>query len=248
MSLMIRTMSVGIILIFLFTGCALLDRFFVEEEEKGAAELMSDGVAKLEKGDYEGSTEAFQKVKDRYPYSKYAVTAELKMADSLYKQEDYESAFDAYREFERLHPKNKDVPYVIYQQGMCFFQRITTIDRDQSHTLKAREEFERLVRRFPRDAYADMARKNLRKCLIYLAEYELYVGNFYFKMGKYRTALERYENIIKNYPDMGQYHMALDYIRQCKEKLSEETPSPKEEKKTSLSSKLKKLIPFIKKD
>jgi len=58
----------------------------------------------------------------------------------------------------------------------------------------------------------------------------------------------RYENVIKNYPDMGQYHVALEYIRRCKEELSEETSPPKEEKKTSISGKLRKLIPFIKKD
>jgi outer membrane protein assembly factor BamD len=247
LGLIVRYMSVGIISVFLFAGCALIDRFLGEKEEKNSAELMSEGVAKLDKGDYEGSTEAFQKVKDRYPYSKYAITAELKMADSLYKQEEFEQAFDAYREFERLHPKNKDIPYVIYQEGMCFFRRITTIDRDQSHTLKAKEEFERLVRRFPRDDYANRARKNIRKCLIYLAEYELYVGYYYFKMGKYRTAMDRYENVIKNYPDMGQYHVALEYIRRCKEELSEELP-PKKEKKTKISRKLRELIPFLKKD
>jgi len=252
LGLIIRTISVGLILLFLFSGCALLDplldQFFGEEEEKGSSELMSEGISKLEKGDYEGSTEAFQKVKDRYPYSKYAITAELKMADSLYKQKDFEQAYDAYKEFERLHPKNKDIPYVIYQEGMCFFRRITTIDRDQSNTLKAKEEFERLVRRFPREDYANKARKNLRKCIIYLAEYELYVGHHYFKMGKYRTAIGRYENVIKNYPDMGQYHVALDYIRQCKEKLSEEPPPKEDEKKAKKSSKLRRLIPFLKKD
>jgi len=236
------------ILVFLLAGCALFDRFFGEEEEKSPAELMSEGSAKLEKGDYEASTEAFQKIKDRYPYSKFAVEAELKMADSLYKREEFDQAYDAYKEFERLHPKNKDIPYVIYQEGMCFFRQITTIDRDQSFTLKAKEEFERVVGRFPKGDYANRARKNIRKCLIYLAEYELYVGHYYFKMGKYGTAKDRYENIIKNYPDMGQYNVALEYIRLCKEKLSEETPPPKKEKKTNISGKLRKLIPFLKKD
>ena len=88
--------------------------------------------------------------------------------------------------------------------------------------LKAKEEFERLVRRFPRDDYANRARKSIRRCLISLAEYELYVGHYYFKMGKYRAAMDRYSYIIKNYPDLGQYNEALEYIRICKENLMEE--------------------------
>ncbi|MGD2127307.1 MAG: outer membrane protein assembly factor BamD, partial [Desulfobacteraceae bacterium] len=70
--------------------------------------------------------------------------------------------------------------------------------------------------------YANRARRNIRKCLIFLAEYELYVGHFYFKKGKYRAALGRYTYIIEHYPDMGQYHEAIEYISKCKQKLAEE--------------------------
>jgi len=211
---------------FLLGGCAsgrsLWDRFFGEEEDRTAAELMSEGTERMERGSYEAAAEAFQKLKERYPYSQYAILAELKMADALYKKKEYDAAFDAYDEFERLHPKNKDISYVIYQKGMCHFKQITTIDRDQTHTLKANEEFERLVKRFPREEYAHKARRNIRKCLIYLAEHELYVGHYYYKKGNYQAAMERYTSIIKSYPDMGQYNEALDYISRCKEKLSRE--------------------------
>ena len=33
------------------------------------------------------ASEAFQNIKDRYPYSKFAVAAEIKIADTLYKRE-----------------------------------------------------------------------------------------------------------------------------------------------------------------
>jgi len=237
-----RYVFAGMMVVLLLGGCSLRDRFRGEKEEKGPSELMSEGMKNLEIGNYEGATEAFQQLKDRYPYSKYAIMAELKMADGLYKREKFDEAYDAYDEFERLHPKNKDIPHVIYQKGMCNFRQITTIDRDQTFTLKAKEEFERLVRRFPKDEYADRARKNIRKCLIYLAEHELYVGHFYYKMGKYRTAMNRYTYLVQNYPDMGQYHEALEYLSKCKEKLNEEKPA--EEEKEEKPSILRKLWPF----
>ena len=183
---------------------------------------MSEGLEALEKGYYESAKEAFQKVKDRYPYSPFAVTAELKMADSLYKSERFDEAFEAYSEFERLHPKNPDIPYVIFQRGMSHFSKMKSIDRDQSSTVKAREEFERLVKKFPTNEYADSARLKLRKCYIYLAEYELYVGHFYFRNKNYRAAMGRYRYILENYPDLGQYHEALEYLAKCQEKIAEE--------------------------
>jgi len=197
------------------------DYLFGGGEEMNPAELMARGMEKMDKGQYKAAVESFQMIKDRYPYSKYAVLAELRMADALYRTEEYDAAFEAYDEFEKLHPKHKHIPYVIYQKGMCHFRQMRSNDREQSHTLRAKEEFERLIRRFPRDDYAHLARKNIRKCLIFLAEYELNVGHFYFKMGKYKAALARYDYIIKNYPDMGQYSEALEYISRCKQKLAE---------------------------
>ena len=214
-------LTASFIVIFL-SGCALWNRLFLsEEEEKTPAQLVSEGMDFMERRRYEAATEVFQKVKDRYPYSKFAVQAELKMADALYKRKLYDEALDAYSEFERLHPKNRDIPYVIYQRGMCHFSQVRTIDRDQLHTLWAVEEFERLVKKSPKSVYANKARRKIRECYIYLAEYELYVGHFYFKMKKYLAAMGRYEYLLQNYPDFGQYQEAIEYLSKCKEKLAE---------------------------
>jgi len=209
--------------VFLLGGCSVWTDLFGSDKEATPAELMDKGMSNLEKGRYEAATEAFQMVKDRYPYSKYAALAELKMADALFKKKEYEAAYEAYTEFERLHPKHKEAPYVLYQKGLCHFSQMSTIDRDQSHTLQAKEDFEGLIRRFPRSDYAKMARLNIRQCLIYLAEYELYVGHYYFKMGKYQSAMVRFANIIERYPDMGQYHEAMEYISKCKDKIAQES-------------------------
>jgi outer membrane protein assembly factor BamD len=211
----------GIFLLLLLPGCAMLERFFGEDREKSPAELMSEGMENFERGRYTAATEAFQNIKDRYPYSKYAIAAELKLADTFYKKELYEEAFDAYNDFERLHPNHPSIPYVIYQKGMCYFSQVSTIDRDQSNTYRAKGEFERLVKKQPMNEYANRARRKIRECYISLAEYELYVGHFYYKMKKYRTAMGRYRYLLENYPDLGQYREALEYMRKCKEKLAE---------------------------
>ena len=124
------------VLIFLLSGCSLFG-IGGKKPEKSPEELMNQGMSEFEDGDYTYAVEAFQKLKDRYPYSKLAIQAELKMADALFKKKEFEEALEAYVEFEKLHPKNKSIPYVIYQQGMCNFLRISTIDRDQTSTKNA---------------------------------------------------------------------------------------------------------------
>jgi len=206
---------------FLLIGCSLFG-IGGDKPEKSPEELMNQGMSEFRDGDYKDAVEAFQKLKDRYPYSKLAIQAELKMADALFKRKEFEEAVEAYKEFERLHPKNKSIPYVIYQQGMGYFLRMSTIDRDQTSTKNALKEFERLRKEFPTNLFSLQARRNIRKCHIALAEYEFYVGYFYFKSGHYLAALRRFEYLITHYPDLGQYGKAFIYIDRCKEKLAEE--------------------------
>ncbi|MBN2062528.1 MAG: outer membrane protein assembly factor BamD [Deltaproteobacteria bacterium] len=222
-----RFIFLGIFLLFLSNGCALYDQFFGKgETEMLPEELMSEGMKDVDSGNYKNAIEKFQEVKDRYPYSRYAIEAELKVGDAYFKKGDYDSAYNAYDEYERMHPRDKNIPYAIYQKGMSHFRQIESIDREQTHTLSAKDEFERLIKRFPKDPHANKARRNIRECLIFLAEYELYVGRFYFRKGKYKAAMDRFLYLIMNYPDMGQYHHALEYISLCKERLSETVDNP----------------------
>jgi outer membrane protein assembly factor BamD len=218
-NLIIGYIIIGSALVFLFQGCA--SNRAQDMNELTPENLLAIGIERLEDKSYNSAVTAFQAIKDRYPYSKAVITAELKMAEAHYIRRDFDSAFDVYDDFERLHPKDENIPYVMYRKGMCYFQQIETIDRDQTPTHRAKEEFERLVKRYPKHEYADKARAKIRQCLVYLAEYELYVGDFYFKTKRYTPALERFTYIIKNYPDMGQYHQALEYISKCKAKLAE---------------------------
>jgi outer membrane protein assembly factor BamD len=210
--------------ILLLSGCSLFG-LGGKKGEKSPEELMSEGTSAFEDGDYTKAATAFKDLKDRYPYSTLAVQAELGLADALFRKNEFEAALEAYREFETLHPKNKSIPYVIYQQGMCHFVRMNPIDRDQTSTRDALKEFERLQREFPTDPFSLMAQRRIRRCLINLAEYELYVGHFYFKTGRYQAALRRFEYLITHYPDYGQYEEALAYMARCKEKLAEQGAS-----------------------
>jgi outer membrane protein assembly factor BamD len=211
------------LVVFVLQGCSLFDWMFSKEkEEKSPAELMSEGMENYESGYNESALEAFRELKDKYPYSPYAITAEIRIADALFRKTLYDEAFEAYSEFERLHPKNPEIPYVIYQKGMCHFDQVTTIDRDQSHTLVAKEEFERLLKKYPSAEYARMARIKIRECYIFLSRYELYVARFYFKKKNYRAAMGRYQYILENYPDLGQYEEAVEYLSRCRQKLEEQ--------------------------
>jgi outer membrane protein assembly factor BamD len=219
-NLILKYILIGIFSISLLGGCSISEWFSKKDEKNTVADLMEYGEELFDNKRYAESGLVFQAIKDRYPYSGYAAIAEVRLADGHFERKEYEDAYIVYDDFERLHPKNERIPYVMYRKGMCDFEQITAMDREQSHAIRARREFQRLIRRFPEDIYAIKAKKHLRQALLYLTEYELSVGHFYFRMGEYEAALNRYTNLIKHYPDTGFYHEALEYISKCNEKIN----------------------------
>lgn len=212
-----RFILLGLIAMFAFSGCA----WFQTEEEKTAPELINDGMEQYNDKDYRDAIASFEKLKDWYPFSQYAILAELKIGDAHYHLEEYEDAIAAYEDFESLHPRNEAIPYVIYQIGLSYFERIDTVDRDQSTAQKALETFERLRKQFPKDPYAIKAEQNIKKSQKSLAGHDLYVGLFYYKSKHYKAALQRFKSVLTKYPDVGVHQKALQYIIQVEDKIKE---------------------------
>ncbi len=208
----------------LAAGCSL---FRSKEKEVDSVEvLLQTGTTAYEKGNYKAALEAFEQLKDWYPFSKHVTLAELKIGDSFYHLEQYEDAVGAYEEFAELHPGNEARPYVIYQIGRCYFDRIATIDRDQSSTRKALETFRQLRLQYPDSIYAERADDHINRCMKSLAGNEFYIAKFYFKSKRYRAALKRFQAVVTAYPDVGMHREAMGYIARCEARLTALPPTP----------------------
>ena len=209
-------------------GCSSLqqriDKLLGREEAHTAQELAWNGMEDYENGRYADSIEKFQKLKDYYPFSKYAILADLKIADAHYHREEYEDAIFGYENFEKLHPRNEAIPYVIYQIGMSYYDQISTPDRDQTAARKALETFQRLKKQFPQDEYARRSEEKITKCLKSLAESTYLIGVFYYRSNHFKAALQRFMSVVSDYPDVGYHQQALEYIAKCEASIAEEEP------------------------
>ena len=216
----------GILILLVCSGCSSIKKswksLFGENLAESAQMLAWDGMDAYEEGNYSEAIANFQQLKDWYPFSKYAILAELKIADANYHLEKYEEAIFAYEEFEKLHPQNEAIPYVIYQIGRSYFDQIDTIDRDQMPARKAYETFQRLGKQFPDDKYARSGLEHISTCEKSLAGNEYYIGVFYYKSKHYKAALHRFMSVLSDYPDVGYHQMALEYIAKCETELTPE--------------------------
>jgi outer membrane protein assembly factor BamD len=211
---------IGLLPLWILTGCG----WFGTKPEKPAPELARDGIEAFDSGNYRDAIESFETLKDWYPFSKYAILAELKIADAHYHLIEYDEAIYAYEEFENLHPRNEAIPYVIYQIGRCYFDRIDTVDRDQTSARKALDTFTRLSKKFPDDAYTLKARGHIITCQKSIAGNDFYVGRFYYNSKHYQAALARFNSVLSTHPDVGVHYQALQYIVLCETALQKQTP------------------------
>ncbi len=130
-------------------------------------------------------------------------------AYAYYKNEDYDDAVLALDRFIKYHPGNKDVAYAYYLKGMCYYNQISSADKDQADTEKAEEAFNRLIMLFPNSEYAADARKKVNLTEDYKAGQEMIIGRYYLNNGNYLSALNRFNVVLENYQTTVQIEEAL---------------------------------------
>ena len=195
--------------------------------------LYKTGAEQYQEGRYKKAAESFRRVKELFPLHNLAINAELGIADSHFSDENYIEAEAAYGDFISLHPTNENLPYAMYQRGMCHYNQVVSIDRDQTDAILAKQAFERLITRFPGSKFSFLAEKHLQECRKKLAEKEFYVGTFYFRQGKYKAALSRFETIVSEYSGIGLDYKVAYFIQESKKRLinQEAAEKIKKEKK-----------------
>lgn len=198
--------------------------------DKNAEQLAMEGMEQMREKEYDDALKSFQKLKEQYPYSKYAILAELKIGDARFQSRDYPEAALAYEEFARLHPRNEVIPYVLYQVGMSHFLTFTTVDRDQGETQQAMEAFQRVIQTFPDSQYGKKAQEQLFECQKRLVAHEFYVGEFYFRQKRYHSAKDRLEKISQAYPnavrDLGYEKSVREMLEESNKELSKGEAKP----------------------
>ncbi len=222
-----RLLLLVVVLTFTF-GCSTVQNWFGKKKNDAPPDVLAEeGIKDLKKKNYEDAIDTFAKVKDRYPYSEQALLAQIKLADAYFYKKKYDEALQAYKDFEKLHPTNKAVPYCVYRQGLCYYRQRSTIDRDQTFTTKAMDEFRRLKKKYPQSEFILKADKCLAQCRKDLGDHDFYIAEFYYKTKRYQAALDRYQSFVQEYPELPQKAEAQEHINELQKILASADKKPK---------------------
>jgi len=161
--------------------------------------LYNTAQTSLEEGEYSTAAKQFDEVERQHPYSKWAIKAKLMSAYAYYQGNRYDDAVIALDRFIQLHPSNKDVPYAYYLKALCYYEQISTPDRDQRMTEDALRTLNELSTRFPDSKYARDARVKMDLTFDSLAGKEMNIGRYYERQGHYLAGINRFKVVIDQY-------------------------------------------------
>jgi len=209
-----RTLAVSLALLTL-AGCGGNGGDENEYKPGSVGELYNEAMDLMNEGAYQQAAKTFTEVERQHPYSVWASKAQLMAAYAGYKDNSYQEAINALDRFIELHPGNRDIDYAHYLKGLSYYERIRDVRRDQGMTQKAKDAFQRVVKRFPDSQYARDAKFKLDLVENHLAGKDMAVGRFYQDKGHYLAAMNRFRAVVKKYQTTTHVKEALHRLVEC---------------------------------
>jgi len=186
----------------------------VDDDARSAYER---ALLDFRRGDCLGAEPTFREIRQEFPYSRFAALSELRIGDCQFKNEEYPEAIQTYRQFVRIRPSHKEIPYARFRIAEAYYNQIPggwfmtppVHERDQSAARDALIQLRRFVVDYPDDQRVPAATDLMEKCMGLLAAHELYVARFYLRRDAYRGVISRLRGLLASYPGSGAEPAAL---------------------------------------
>jgi len=120
--------------------------------------IFNKGYTDLSEGNYQGSREQFKLFLSKYPDSSKASDATYWVAESYYRQGEFEEAILEYQRFIDAYPKDGRVPLSYLKQGLSLIE----IDREE----EAKLFFQTLIDKYPQSEEAKTAKEKIRELAV----------------------------------------------------------------------------------
>lgn len=160
---------------------------------------------------------AFVSVRRKFPYSRFAALAELRVADCQFQMSNYPEAAQGYQQFIRYRPSHDEVPYARFQTAKAKFKQAPSDwllsppahERDQRFTQESIRLFRRFILDFPAHPLVGPAQEMVGRAINTLAAHEFYVANFYWEREAPEAAIGRLHTLLRSYGGSGFESKAL---------------------------------------
>ena len=191
------------IILILFVSCSkeVSKKDLIKEKslELQVEEAYKEGIEALNNGDVLFAAKKFNEAEILFPQASSAPQSALMAAYSYYTQDYYGDAIAELERFLKVYPSHKDLGYVYYLLGICYYEQIVDEKKDLQSLMNAKKTFTIVLNNYPNTEYAIDAKFKIDLIDDILAAKEMYLGRYYFDKKKWIPAINRFREIIDNY-------------------------------------------------
>ena len=162
-------------------------------------ESYREGMEALDSGDVLFAAKKFNEAEKIFPQSDWAPKSALMAAYSYYVQDYYGDVIAELERFLKVYPYHKNLDYVYYLMGICYYEQIVDEKKDTQSIIVAKETFEKLIEKYPNSDYSVDASYKMDLIEDILASKEIYIGRYYFEKKKWIPAINRFRSVLDNY-------------------------------------------------
>jgi outer membrane protein assembly factor BamD len=174
-----------------------------------ADKLYNEGLAYLQKNEYDGASKKFADLDRQYPFSLWSKKALILQTYSNYTGRNYDAAIISGKRYLSLYPSSQDAAYAAYMVGMSYYNQIPDVSRDQERSEKALLALNEVVTRWPKSEYAEDAKFKINVARDQLAGREMTIGRYYLNRRNYPAAINRFKTVVGTYQTTNQVEEAL---------------------------------------
>jgi outer membrane protein assembly factor BamD len=169
--------------------------------EQTLPEIYSAAYAEFNSEHYDKAATEFINAESSFPASPWASDALVMAAYSQYLDGDFAGALLTTDRFMRFHPGHKDVAYVLYLRGMCYYRQVSDVRREPGMSVYALNTFQQLVDRFPKSEYAKNARNKIMILKNYIAGKVMYSARSDMARENWTSAITRLQSVVSDAQD-----------------------------------------------
>ena len=191
------------VIIILFGSCSKdpIKKSIIKEKslESQVLETYKEGMEALNDGDVLFAAKKFNEAEILFPQSDWAPKSALMAAYSYYTQDYYQDSIAELERFLRVYPSHKNLDYVYYLLGICYYEQIVDEKKDLQSIINAKKTFEKVIKEYPNTEYAIDSKFKIDLINNILASKEMYIGRYYLDRKKWIPAINRFRNVIDDY-------------------------------------------------
>ena len=185
------------------------------EMDRSLREIYETAYEEFNDKNYETAAAEFLKAESQYPSSPWAADALVMAAYSHYIDKDFAGAILVVDRFMRFHPGHKDVPYMLYLRGMCYYRQVSDVRREPGMSAYALQQFQQLVDRFPKSEYAKNAKNKIIILKNYIAGKVMYSARSDMAKENWPSAISRLQSVIETAQETAMTPEALYRLTEC---------------------------------